>query len=108
MRLKLLACVLGIFVLFIFMGCSMPAQETIHYERPDGDRWGAAKGAHCWRCNTFWGDEDTEYCEWHARELNMMMYASGCKKCRYHGAYKDMRRPDPDVEPAPPSTWRNH
>ena len=104
MRLKLLAFALGFFALFVLVGCSIPAQETIHYERPDGDRWGTEEGAHCWRCNTFWGDEDTEYHEWHVRELNMMMYASGCKRCRYHGAYKDMERPDRNVEPDPPSS----
>jgi hypothetical protein len=103
MELKMRAFALCFFALFVFVGCSIQEQKTIHYERPaGGDRWAAAKGAHCWRCNTFWGEEDTEYCEWHVRELNMMMYASGCKKCRYHGAYKDMKKPDPDVEPALP------
>ena len=92
------------FLFFAFVGCSIPLQETIHYERPaDGGDWAMVDGAHCWRCNTLWGDEDTAYCEWHERELNMMMYASGCKKCRYHGAYKDIKKPDPGVEiPKPP------
>ncbi len=78
--------------LSLLVGCEVPQRESIHYGstfRPDG----LVDGAHCWRCNTVWGTKDTEYHEWHRRELNMMMYASGCKRCRYHGAYKDMEFP---------------
>ncbi|MDP7062601.1 MAG: hypothetical protein QF489_06695 [Planctomycetota bacterium] len=82
----------GLLVLFVLLSCSSPIQETIHYDRPDGDPKSVAEGAHCWRCNTRWGDEDLAYHEWHQRELGMVMYASGCKRCRYHGAYKDIRQ----------------
>jgi hypothetical protein len=68
-------------------------RESVHYGSASGPDGPLAEGAQCWRCNTVWGTKDTEYHEWHRRELNMMMYASGCKRCRYHGAYKDMEIP---------------
>ena len=59
------------------VGCAAPNAE-------------AAPAPHCARCDTVWSKKDTDYHEWHQRELNMMMYASGCELCRHHGAYKDM------------------
>ena len=81
-------------ILLPLLGCKAPERKTIHFETANGPDGPAAEGAHCWTCNTVWGTKDTDYCEWHRRELNMMMYARGCKMCRYHGAYKDMEFPE--------------
>ena len=85
--------VLQLLILLCLVGCEAPLIESVHYGSASGPDGPVAEGAHCWRCNTVWGTKDTEYHEWHYRELNMMMYASGCKQCRYHGAYKDMEFP---------------
>ena len=86
--------VLQLLILLCLVGCEAPLIESVHYGSASGPDGPVAEGAHCWRCNTVWGTKDTEYHEWHRRELNMMMYASGCKQCRYHGAYKDMEIPE--------------
>ena len=80
-------------MLLFAAGCKAPETQSIHYGSGAGPDEVDAD-APCARCNTLWGTSDTEYHEWHRRELNMNMYASGCKWCRYHGAYKDVEFAD--------------
>ncbi len=70
-------------LLMLLAGCESPPRETLHDLDVDA-------GAHCKRCGTRWSEADLQQHEWHRRELTLMMYASGCEFCRYHGAYKDM------------------
>ena len=70
-----------------------PQAGSSHYG-PTSRADDLADGAHCWTCNTVGGAKDADYREWHRRELNMMVYASGCKKCGYHGAYRGMEFPE--------------
>jgi len=89
--------ILNLLAVLSMVGCSVGslegATETPQARAPTATIHNVKEGAHCDRCRTIWGKKDRDYCEWHRRELNMMMYASGCEMCRYHGAYKDMEVP---------------
>jgi len=65
-----------------------------------------ATKVHCWRCDRIWTEPELAAHEQHRIEHNLMMSASGCAFCRYHGAYKDIeypKAPPPtEVGPGPP------
>ena len=58
----------------------------------------APAAVHCWRCDRIWTESELAAHEQHRTEQNLMMSASGCAFCRYHGAHKDIEYPK---EPIP-------
>lgn len=80
-------------VLLLATACATRQDSANGTDAPAVTTHDVKDDACCSRCRTRWGTDDLAAHQ-HHRDANRLIMDTGCKWCRYHGAYKIIRTRD--------------